>query len=303
MRTGVLDIGTNTILLLVADIADDGSIVTVRNEQTIVRLGEGVDRTRNLDAKAMERALSAIDTYLEICRNVKVDHVIAGATSAVRDAGNREEFLDQARQRCGLDIKVLSGAEEAELTYRGAVSSFLEGNVGQSRFAVLDIGGGSTEIISGTGSTPDNIRTFDTGCVRLTERYLHHAPPSREDRKRAREDIRRHLENLPQAAAHGTLIGVAGTLTTLAALDLQADRYDPDLVTGHRLTKARIDELCEWLAGMTIEEIRSQPQILPGRADILLAGVMILKEVMEQTGYAEIVASDRGLRYGLALSV
>lgn len=297
VRISSIDIGTNTVLLLIADVGRDGTITPIAHGHEIVRLGKGVDRTKNISAESIDRLRTVLTQYVAISRKHHVERIAACATSAVREAENREALRDLVRKEFGIELIVLSGREEAALTYLGAVSDF----PGAEHYTVMDIGGGSTEVTSGTGT---NIRTsisVPLGCVRLTEQFLTSAPPSRETLERVRNVILRELEPVRGFSDESTLVGVAGTVTTLAALDLQLSEYDSLKVSGHRLSIRVIDEVFALLSQKTVDEIRHIPQIHPERADILLAGVLILREVMKTFGWREITASDRGLRYGLAM--
>lgn len=298
MRIASIDIGTNTILMLIADVLQDGSLRFVRDEHVIARLGRGVDENNNILPDAFERVAKTLGEYRTTAQNERCDRIIACGTSALRDARNQKDFLDFIRKRLDMEIRVLSGKEEAELTYRGAVSGFVE--KGKERhFAVLDIGGGSTELTSGINEQVLNAASFDIGSVRLTERYLKSSPPVSDGLDAAREKIRHHLASLPRLQPGTELVGVAGTLTTLAAMDLSLKSYDREKVDGHSLTLTTVERIFDLLKSKSLEEIKSIPQILPQRADILLAGVLILHEVMKHVHLEKVTASDRGLRYGL----
>ena len=300
MRIGAIDIGTNTVLLLIADIEADGRIRTVENRQLFARLGEGVDQHRRIRPESLQRASDAVSQYLDLCRSRSVDRVIACGTSAIRDAENRDEVVTHVKDRFNLPLEVLTGRQEAELTYLGAISSF-EGFLKGGPFSVLDIGGGSTELTIGAGPRVNFDTSLDVGCVRLTERYLAQSPPAPEALAAAERDVRDHLAREFPAAAQGRFIGVAGTLTTLAALDLRLDSYNADRVTGHVMARETIDDLFRELSTKSTAELSRYPQIVKGREDILVAGIVILREVMHRLSTDRITASDRGLRYGMVL--
>ncbi len=300
MRVAALDIGTNTILLLIADVNPDGSVHTIRDEQVIARLGKGVDERRVILTETFERAVSFLKTYKALIDDVRTERTVACATSFLRDARNRQEFIDFIRDRIGVNLLLLSGEEEAMLTYAGTVSEWT-GPTSRERFAVLDIGGGSTELTLGSGWHPIQRTSLDIGSVRLTERFLKSSPPSPSGLQEATAFIRQHLHNLRALSTDTRLLGVAGTLTTLAALDLQLPQYDRTKVSGHVLRRDVVEHWFDRLKTKTLEDIRSFPQILPGRADVLLAGILILRETMVQLAAETITVSDRGLRYGIAL--
>ncbi len=301
MRIATIDIGTNAILLLVADIADDGTISAVHEEQVIARLGRGVDASRRINAEIFGRVSGFLKKYKTTAESLHCDKIIACGTSALRDASNSAEFIQFIRSMVGLEIAILSGQDEAEMTYRGAVSEFLRAGSQQS-YAVLDIGGGSTELTIGREYAVMRKASLNIGCVRLTERLLKTSPPSAPAMTQALSEVRSWVSTLPQLLPVTRLIGVAGTVTTLSAIDLRLPTYDPRRVSGHFLTLEVIERVFEHLRTKTVGEmIRTFPQIQLGRADILLAGVMVLLEAVKRFGVRGITASDRGLRYGIAL--
>lgn len=286
--------------MLVADIQPDGTLVTVRDEHGIPRLGKGVDEHKKISQQTFQRALNFLKEYKHISDACRSEKIIACGTSALRDAVNKSEFISFIAHELGFTIEVLSGDEEAELTYLGAISEFLQSDNKQN-FAVLDIGGGSTELTTGIDKRVTNKQSLDIGCVRLTERILKTSPPPASSIERAVEEIQDHLAAYPLLPAQTKLIGVAGTLTTLAALDLSLPTYDREQVSGHILTLESIQRIFHTLKTKSVEELSAYPQILAGRADVLSAGILILLEVMKKISANQIVVSDRGLRYGIAL--
>ena len=298
MRISAIDIGTNTVLLLVAEVHGT-NLEPIEHGYAIARLGQGVDERRNISQEAMDRVAGVLGDYMRISREQQVERIVACGTSALRDAHNRNEFLQFVKTRFGLEVMVLSGEEEAELTYVGALSEFPSEQEGE--YAVIDIGGGSTEVITGTRSEVQSAMSLDIGCVRLTERFLNQTPPDPESLKRAVTMIREHSRSLPEMNRATRLVGVAGTVTTLAAIDLNLPHYDPLAVSGHVLPMTGIQQIFNRLSVKSLNELKAVPQIHIGRADIIVAGVVILIELMKLTGRDEITVSDRGLRYGLAL--
>ncbi len=286
--------------MLIADIHPGGWLYVVHEEHEIARLGRGVDQRKRISPESIERAASILSRYKTISEWYDVDRIIACATSAVRDASNRDEFLREIEERIGITISVIDGKKEAELTYLGAVSGLLGADTGQP-FAVLDIGGGSTELTIGKGRLPKSKMSVDMGCVRLTERILKTSPPTRGAFKEAEFLLADTFKNYPQLDDATRLVGVAGTMTTLASLDLKLTTFDRHKVAGHNLTLTRVEELLDELCSKSLDELRAYPQILEGRGDVLLAGILILVTVMRQVGAKRITVSDRGLRYGLAL--
>jgi exopolyphosphatase / guanosine-5'-triphosphate,3'-diphosphate pyrophosphatase len=299
MRISSIDIGTNTILLLIVN-TDDNSILSVlHDEQQIPRLGKGVDERRLISKETFSRILPFFQHYVHVSKEYAVDRILAAGTSALRDAVNREDFCSFIFENTGIRIEILSGDEEAEWTYRGGISGF---SAKASQFTVLDIGGGSTEIITGTHHTILSKKSLDIGCVRISERFLHSDPPSQKQISEARLFLKQAFATIQNEHLDTTFpIGVAGTLTTLGAIQLQLQSYDPIKITGYSLKKEEVSEIVQRLQMMTIEQIRAIPQISPGRLDIILAGSLILEEFLFATGISSITVSDRGLRYGLVL--
>ncbi len=300
MRLTSIDIGTNTILMLVADVDSEHRLSVVRDEHVIARLGKGVDANRMILPDTFERVLGFLRKLKSLSDESGSQRIIARGTSALRDAKNQAEFIQFINKTLGFEISVLTGEEEAELTYIGAVSDLLqEGN--NMNFGVLDIGGGSTELISGTNLEVKSKQSYDIGSVRLTERFLKMSPPSSLDVSQALSLIRSETSRFASLSNTAKLIGVAGTLTTLAAIDLNLATFDREKVHNHLLTLDAVITIFNRLRIKTLSELQSIPQILPERADILLAGILILMETMKQLNANEIMVSDRGLRYGILL--
>ncbi|MBI5464612.1 MAG: Ppx/GppA family phosphatase [Ignavibacteriales bacterium] len=299
MRISAIDIGTNTILMLTADVGPEGSVSVVRDEHAIARLGQGVDKSHRLSSEGIERTLAVLRSYRSIANDVRSEHIVACGTSAIRDAIDRQEFLDTVKNQIDVDVEVLDGDTEALLTYRGAVSELAALDSAQS-FGVIDIGGGSTELISGVGTTARVHVSLDIGSVRLTERYFRSDPPTSGEIESAASEIERQLQEFHQEIPQ-MLIGVAGTATTLAALDLQLNSYDGKKVGGYFLSQRRVHALFEELSRKSIVQLRHISQIHPQRADIIVAGTLILQTVLDRFQVGGMTVSDRGLRYGLLL--
>lgn len=297
MRAAVLDIGTNTILLLVADIDDDRKINTLLSDHAIPRIGRGINQDRHIQPENFHQAEKHIRYFLECAASYKPDKVIACGTSFLRDAANANEFIQHIYKTLGISIRVLSGDEEAEMTYLGAVSGLLEDQPDE-HFIVIDIGGGSTEFTFGKGKHIEKTISLNIGSVRITERMLRTSPPTRNELDAASSAIRKELSTFRLDHARKA-IGVAGTLTTLAALDLGLEIYDAEKVNGYHLQSKRIREIFDELASKPLNELLRIPQILPGRSDVIVAGILILVEVLEHLKLREIIVSDRGLRYGI----
>jgi len=300
MRFASIDIGTNTVLMLVADVQENGSLKVIRDEHFIGRLGKGVDEHGIILTETFQRIQGILSQLKDIAGALGVTRISACGTSALRDAQNRREFVEFIRNALSIDIRILSGDEEANLTYLGAVSDYFPLD-DSARYAVLDIGGGSTEIVAGSGTTVISSSSIDIGSVRLTERVLKTNPPEPMALENAVRLARQHLQNIEVLPPGVKLIGVAGTLTTLAALDLRIPGFDRTLINRHALSMETIERLFQEIRPLTLDQLRRYPQIHPSRADILLAGIIILKETVRKVGVSTISVSDRGLRYGILI--
>ena len=301
MRIAAIDIGTNTVLLLVADIGSGGDLRPVAHQQRFPRLGQGVDRSGHIPPEAFERLVAVINEYTAIARTLSVERIVACATSAVRDAANREELLARLGARTGIIPEVLSGEDEALLTFRGAVSG-LPGLEGPA--AVIDVGGGSTEITyrPADGGKALHRVSVQVGSLRLTERFFMHDPPEISEVRNAREFINAEGSKFGRDELKGIpLVGVAGTATTLACLDQGLKEFEVGKVRGYILSRERIGEWGRKLSGLTAREIRALSSATEGRADILAAGALILHGFMHHLGSEAMTVSERGLRYGMAL--
>lgn len=297
MRIASIDLGTNTILLLIADLRQDGTLRVIHDEQVIARLGKGVDSERRIDAATFDRVSGFLRTYKETCVQFNVERICAVGTSAVRDAKNREEFITAMEERSGIRIEVLSGDDEAQWTYRGGISEF----AGRSdRYSVIDIGGGSTEVIVGNAESIISKVSIDIGSVRLTERILKDSPPEIPALIEAHEFIASQFQTETVRGVESSFaVGVAGTVTTLAALRQKLPVYDPKKISGYTLTSDDVRAAFGLLKEKSALQIAAIPQISAGRADIILAGIMILMGFMERASLKQITVSDRGLRYGI----
>lgn len=298
VNIAVIDIGTNTVLLLVAQIDASGKMTPLVYEQRVPRLGRGVDAHRNLQPESMERALTVLKDYREILNQFTLAGLVVCGTSAVRDAHNSEDFVRLVRARTGLDLEILSGADEALWTYRGAIS----GVPGVQKAAVIDIGGGSTEIIVGDGKTILNSMSLDMGSVRLTERCFAHDPPTTTELETAIESVEEHLAK-PRiiGLSESTLIGVAGTATSLAILDQGLREFAIGAVTHYRLRRERVRALLDTLQKLPSSRIDELSTMMKGRSDVITAGTLILYEIMSAYKFEEMIVSERGVRYGLAI--
>jgi len=294
-----IDCGTNTIKLLVGALPD----VAVR-ETRLVRLGQGVDATGRLADDALERTFAALDEYAALIREHGATRVRFCATSATRDAENAVVFTEGVRARLGVTPDVLSGAEEAELSYDGAVRHLRDEPA--LPVLVVDIGGGSTELIRGASLTapPSAAHSMDIGSVRLHERHLRSDPPTRAEVTSCVADIERHLDANPVSPARAaTVVGVAGTVTTVAAGVLDLPAYDSDAIDQAVLPVDQVHAMADRLLGMTIAERLELPWLHPGRADVIDAGALILSRVLRRTSVEHLVASESDILDGIAWSL
>jgi exopolyphosphatase/guanosine-5'-triphosphate,3'-diphosphate pyrophosphatase len=293
MRIAAVDLGTNSTRLLVADVVD-GEIAEVSRRIEITRLGEGVDETRRLRDAATGRVLETLERYAAEARELGADVVLAAATSAVRDAENGDAFLAGIERRLAFRTRLLSGDEEAALTFSGVTSG---GPVAPGT-VVLDIGGGSTELTLGANGGVDSAVSVQAGCVRLTERFLSSDPPTAAELAACGA----HVASLLPTLAPAAMIGVAGTITTLAAVDLELSEYLPDRIQGHLLGRDAIESLYDRLRRATLAQRERILHLEPKRAPVIVAGAVILRTVMDAYGLDHIGVSDRDILHGIALA-
>jgi exopolyphosphatase/guanosine-5'-triphosphate,3'-diphosphate pyrophosphatase len=304
-RVAAVDCGTNSIRLLVADVdVRAGTAAEVDRRMEIVRLGEGVDRTGVLSPAALARTFAACDTYAELIRSTGAERVRFVATSASRDVENRDEFAEGVRARLGVDPEVVTGDEEARLSFAGATRELLGGSDPRP-FLVTDIGGGSTELVLGD-SDVTSARSVDVGCVRMTERHLHDDPPTADQVAAARADveaaIRQAGETVPLGEAR-TLVGLAGSVTTVAAMALGLTTYDRDRIHHSRISAADVHDVAQTLLAMTHEQRAALPFMHPGRVDVIGAGALVLAVVMEHLPVDEVLVSEHDILDGIAWSL
>ena len=305
MRVAVVDLGTNTTRLLVADV-QDGQLEELEKQTTITRLGQGVDATGRLADEAMDRVRETLDEYRQTIDRLQAEEVIAVATSAMRDADNGPEFRDELNRRYGIDARTISGDEEARLTFLGATSGRTAAAKRPPSMVVIDIGGGSTEYVVGSnGADPDFHVSAQMGSRRHTERFLQSDPPTHEELEALAADVRRIVEeSVPEEVREQTAegIAVAGTATTLAAIDLELDPYDPEKVHGYRLGLAAAERIQAMLAALPVEERREVTGVHPDRAPVIVAGVTILVESIRAFGLDEIEISESDILQGAAMA-
>jgi len=297
-RLAAIDIGTNSALLLVADCTPDGQIHPVVDREIITRLGDGLVHTGSLKPDAMQRAQTAIAGYILSARENGAEKIMLTGTSAVREASNRVEFLSEVTATHDIEMQVLSGETEAEWTFWGALSNKPEL---AADLLMVDIGGGSTEVIYGSNTGIQQAVSLPLGSVRLSDRFKRSDPIQETDLLELQEHIRGllrgQLAGWPRSPVH--LVGIAGTVTTLAAMNLDLDPYDGARVDGHFLSRAALAVLGETLRSRTVAEIAGMPGIAAARAPVIVAGAVILLEIMDCFEMDQVLVSDRGLRYGV----
>ncbi|MEO6942770.1 MAG: Ppx/GppA phosphatase family protein [Terrimesophilobacter sp.] len=315
-RVAAIDCGTNSIRLLIADLDGRGGMRDVVRERELVRLGEGVDRTGFFGDAALERTIAATRSYAELIREHGAERIRFVATSATRDAANRAEFTDAIMAILGVPAEVIPGTEEAALSFRGALTALprSDANDSAARHLVIDLGGGSTELVLGA-TVPGSAYSMDVGCVRLTERHVHNDPLLNSEIASIRSDVNAALDmafRTVEVSASTEVIGVAGTVTTITAHALGLTSYEPDVISGSRLPLVAVLEACDAFSRMTRAERAALPYMHPGRVDVIGTGAVIwstiLKRVADATAGAGypiefVTTSEHDILDGVALSL
>jgi exopolyphosphatase / guanosine-5'-triphosphate,3'-diphosphate pyrophosphatase len=310
-RVAAIDCGTNSLRLLVADVGGDGALTDVVRRMEIVRLGQDIDRTGVIAPEAMERTLRVTREYAEQCRSLGAERVRFVATSASRDARNADEFVAGVRAAFGdLDVapEVVDGDTEARFSFTGATGDLRAIGV-PGPYLVVDLGGGSTELVRGT-SDVEAARSVDVGSVRMTERHLHSDPPTADEVAAARRDVETALDAVEETvslAGIGAVVGLAGTITTITAHALRLSTYDPRAVHLARIPAATMREACESLLAMGHAERAALPYLHPGRVDVIAGGALVWEQVLdrclERSPEAVVVTSEHDILDGIALSL
>ncbi len=300
-RVAAIDVGTNTVLMVVAELAADGTIVTIGDEQRIIRIGEGLLRTGRIGDEAVSRLIETLREFAHLANDhYAVDQLDAVGTSAFRRATNGAEVVRRVHEVTGIRIEIIDGDTEAAMTYAGAVS----GIDARGTTAVIDVGGGSTEVIVGRGMRVLRARSVDEGVVIARETFYPALPPPAGTRERVAAHMRdKFVNELPAGMWEGVdnIVAVAGTPTTLAAIALNLAAYDAAAIDGYRLTLDMLRTFAQRFHAMTREELLALPTVDPLRADLLPAGTLILIALLELAGAASTIVSTRGVRSGLAL--
>ncbi len=301
MRVAAIDCGTNSIRLLIADI-DGNNFREIVRDMEIVRLGQGVDQTGQFHPDAIARTLAAVDKFAVEIAKRGVEKIRFCATSATRDATNRHLFVDGVRERLGIELEVISGDEEAALSFAGAIKDLDPSN---GPFLVVDIGGGSTEFVFGT-STVESAKSVNIGCVRMSERHFASDPATPEQIEAARTDIQAAIAQAPAVVPitlAKTLVAVAGTATTVAAAALDLPEYDRYAIHLARISAQQTHDAATMFANKNREQRLSLGYMHPGRVDVIAAGSLVLSEIMKATGATEFVASESDILDGMAFSL
>ena len=299
-RLAFVDIGTNTILCLIAELKRDGTFDVLDDLAEITRLGQGVHQTRTINPEGEERSFKVLERYLERCKGLNVEEIIAVGTSALRDARNSAAVCARFKEQLGLDVRVISGDEEAAYSFL-AVQRGLP--LKQQELLVVDVGGGSTEFIRGNEAGVSQAVSINIGSVRLTEQFLHSDPVQEEECEKMMAAVERALAQLPRPWLKDgsilTLIGIAGTCTTLAAVEKKLTNYSHGEVHGGLLTLDEVRRQIELFQSKPIEERKAIPGLEPKRADVILAGACLIEKIMTLFHSERIIVRDHGVRYGL----
>lgn len=291
-RYAAIDIGTNTILMLIAEKSKDGSILSLADEHSIARLGEGVDKTGKINENAVKRAANILKKYRKLIIKHSVDTIRVAGTAALRDAKNAKQVREQLESIIESKIEIIPGIREAELSFLGAVED-------TNPSVVIDIGGGSTEIIFGNNNELTDRNSLNIGAVRITERIFGDHPPSRNEISDAMEIIDSELSENISEKYQGKFYAVAGTPTTIAAIAMNMKEYDDDRVNGFDLTIDKTEKVFDQFLKLSVEDISNKFNIHPKRADVITAGTLILLRIMKFFSVKSVIVSSHGLRYGM----
>lgn len=302
-RVAAIDCGTNSIRLLISDVDTSTNIATdVCREMKIVRLGEGVDKTNAFSPRALERTFKAIDEYEQILLKHKVENLRFVATSATRDAQNKAMFIKGVIDRLRIVPEVIAGTEEAALSFDGATRSLRQKH--KAPFLIIDLGGGSTELVIGD-QAPTGAYSMDVGCVRMTERHTPGGNPTKSQEEAIRTDVRNALKEAAKKVdwqKAQTIVGVAGTVTTVAAHILKLKTYDPEVLHGASISAQQISQTAQDFISLTPSQRAALPYMHEGRIEVITAGSIVLDEVMKAIGAQTLIASERDILDGVAWS-
>jgi len=293
MKISAIDVGTNTILMLVAEITHQGEIIPIQDFHEIARLGEGLNQNSTISSQAVERAIKILKTYSDFSNSFGVEKIYCVGTAVFREAKNSAEVIEKIRNETGIDVNIIDGEFEAFLSFIGTISD-------NNYSVVLDIGGGSTEIITGEGENIQFRKSLPIGAVKLTEKYFKGHPPNIKELNLAYQNIVNELRQVDASHIKGKIYAVAGTPTTIAAVVQGLKKYDKNKIENFLLTNEKIIWAKEKFLQMSIPEIINKLYVPPKRADVILAGTLILEKFCELFNLPSIIVSDKGLRYGIA---
>jgi len=297
-KYAAIDIGSNSVLMYVAEYNQDGRWKTLADRGESPRLGEGLQATGLLKPEAMERTIEVLSRFVQVAKDYRVDSIVAVGTMCLREARNADAFLQRAQKECGLSVEVISGEEEARLAYLSAKHGL---NLNDSRFVIFDIGGGSTEFIFGRGERITRRLSLNLGAIGLTEKYLTSDTVTKEQLAELLSVIAASLDNIVLEGEVIAPVGIGGTMTTIGAVMHRLTIYDPEVVHGTVLRFSEVERQMELYRSRTVEARKSIIGLQPGRADIILAGVGIVYCLMKKLGVDSAIISDRGVRHGLLL--
>ena len=296
-RKAVIDIGTSSIKFFLGELSDDGAMRTLFDENDIQRIGDGLRETGVISPAAMERNIEALSRFAKKARDNGADEILCIGTMALRNATNAVDFLKLARETCGVKVSVISGEEEARLSYLAAMSGL---PIHEGKIVIFDLGGGSTEFVFGEGSAVNKRFSVDLGNIRITEKFFKSDPASPEEIQAAIDEIENTFTRYDVKGETAQLVGMGGTVTAMGAVKHRMSEYKADVIQGSKLTAQDIEAQFLDYSKKTVEERRRTVGLQPKRADVILAGCCILKAILKLLGAGEVTISDRGIRHGLA---
>lgn len=299
-RVGIIDIGSNSIKFFVGEKCEDGTIKTIIDKNDIARLGEGLRETGRISDEALERNAQSVAAFAAEAKENGADMIVSVGTMALRSAANGADFVARVKELCGVEVQIIPGEEEARLSYLAILSGM---PVPDGDLVIFDTGGGSTEFIFGKGTELVNRFSVNLGAIRITEKFFSDDPVAAGSVEAAVKEIDDEFAAAGVAGTPVKLVGMGGTVTSMGAVKHKMVKYDPNVIQGSTLTKADIEEQIAEYSKRTIEQRRELPGLQPKRADVILAGACILKDITERLGVDELTISDRGLRHGLAFDL
>ncbi|MCI9147661.1 MAG: Ppx/GppA family phosphatase [Hungatella sp.] len=299
-RVGIIDIGSNSIKFFVGEKSEDGTIKTIIDKNDIARLGEGLRETGRISDEALERNAQSVAAFAAEAGEQGVEEIVCVGTMALRSASNSGDFSARVRELCGVKVQIIPGEEEARLSYLAILSGM---PVPEGELVIFDTGGGSTEFIFGRGKELIKRFSVNLGSIRITEKFFQEDPAGEGSVEAAVKEIDEEFEAAGVVGHPVKLVGMGGTVTSMGAVKHKMVTYDPDIIQGSTLTRADIGEQIKAYKERTVEQRRELPGLQPKRAEVILAGACILKNITERLGMDELTISDRGLRHGLAFDL